>query len=471
MPDDTHGARHGAETYFVEGEGILGGNIDDESARPLASAAAAGTPAFHFSRMGPKGTGKQLGRPLRVKLGEKMAAGGGGESQIPAGFTYLGQFIDHDLTFDNTTVTLGDNVTPADLLQGRSPSLDLDSLYGAGPQRPRVGEVLRGRRHPPRRWARRWRPTGSRPWTASTCRAVRQRRGGEAHGDHPRHAQRREPRGRPDAPRDDPLPQPGRRHAPGLGAGRAALRRRRASWSPSTTSGWSAPTTCRGSATRRWSTTCSPTAARRSRSARRRPTCRRCRSSSRWPRSGSGTPWSARAYNWNMIFDNGGGHARPAVPVLRAPAVTWAASRGCPSNWIADLRRLYDFKRGRQRSSPCRRRVQPRDAHRHALVNPLRPAHGLLRRPAVPFDDRRQPRVPQPRPGPGWSSWPPASRWRRSCRARASTLTAADRRRRSATATAASSSTGSPAAQLTRCSRTRRCGSTSCARPSSTAAG
>ena len=136
MADDTHGARHGAETYFVEGEGILGGDIDDESARPLATAAAAGTPAFHFSRMGPKGTSKQLGRPLRVKLAEKMAAGGGGESQIPAGFTYLGQFVDHDLTFDKTNVMLGENISPAQLLQGRSPSLDLDSLYGAGPTDP-----------------------------------------------------------------------------------------------------------------------------------------------------------------------------------------------------------------------------------------------------------------------------------------------------------------------------------------------
>jgi len=65
-----------------------------------------------------------------------MAEGGGGESQIPAGFTYLGQFVDHDLTFDKTNVMLGENVSPADLLQARSPSLDLDSLYGAGPTEP-----------------------------------------------------------------------------------------------------------------------------------------------------------------------------------------------------------------------------------------------------------------------------------------------------------------------------------------------
>ena len=65
-----------------------------------------------------------------------MADGGGGPSEIPAGFTYLGQFVDHDLTFDKTAVTLGENVSPADLLQARSPSLDLDSLYGAGPSDP-----------------------------------------------------------------------------------------------------------------------------------------------------------------------------------------------------------------------------------------------------------------------------------------------------------------------------------------------
>jgi hypothetical protein len=52
---------------------------------------------------------------------------------VPAGYTYLGQFVDHDLTMDITKVKLGKNVRPADMIQGRSPRLDLDSLYGAGP--------------------------------------------------------------------------------------------------------------------------------------------------------------------------------------------------------------------------------------------------------------------------------------------------------------------------------------------------
>jgi Animal haem peroxidase len=86
--------------------------------------------------MGPVGGRRQLPDATLRKLGNAMAVGGGGGSQIPAGFTYLGQFIDHDLTFDKTSVTFGDSVPPAELLQARSPSLDLDSLYGAGPADP-----------------------------------------------------------------------------------------------------------------------------------------------------------------------------------------------------------------------------------------------------------------------------------------------------------------------------------------------
>ena len=33
-----------------------------------------------------------------------MIVEGGGSGDIPAGYTYLGQFIDHDLTMDRTTV-------------------------------------------------------------------------------------------------------------------------------------------------------------------------------------------------------------------------------------------------------------------------------------------------------------------------------------------------------------------------------
>jgi len=54
---------------------------------------------------------------------------------VPAGYTYFGQFIDHDLTFDNTSsLNPADdgkaNLIPTNL---RTPRFDLDSLYGDGP--------------------------------------------------------------------------------------------------------------------------------------------------------------------------------------------------------------------------------------------------------------------------------------------------------------------------------------------------
>ena len=51
---------------------------------------------------------------------------------IPAGFTYLGQFIDHDLTFDPAS-SLDRQNDPDALTNFRSPRFDLDSLYGRGP--------------------------------------------------------------------------------------------------------------------------------------------------------------------------------------------------------------------------------------------------------------------------------------------------------------------------------------------------
>ena len=126
---------HGSETYFVIGEGLLGETLGGRELT-LGKTTEAATPPFRFSRMGPKGGGKQLSEGIRKKLANAMAVGGGGTSGIPAGFTYLGQFTDHDLTFDKTNVMLGEHVAPAALLQARSPSLDLDSLYGAGPADP-----------------------------------------------------------------------------------------------------------------------------------------------------------------------------------------------------------------------------------------------------------------------------------------------------------------------------------------------
>ena len=55
---------------------------------------------------------------------------------VPAGYTYFGQFVDHDLTFDSTS-----SLNPADLPPPgshvpsnlRTPRFDLDNVYGDGP--------------------------------------------------------------------------------------------------------------------------------------------------------------------------------------------------------------------------------------------------------------------------------------------------------------------------------------------------
>ena len=56
----------------------------------------------------------------------------GDNPDIPAGYTYFGQFIDHDITFDPAS-SLQQQNDPAALTDFRSPRFDLDSLYGSGP--------------------------------------------------------------------------------------------------------------------------------------------------------------------------------------------------------------------------------------------------------------------------------------------------------------------------------------------------
>ena len=54
------------------------------------------------------------------------------EGGIPALYTYLGQFIDHDLTFDPVSSLQRQN-DPDALVDFRTPAFDLDCVYGRGP--------------------------------------------------------------------------------------------------------------------------------------------------------------------------------------------------------------------------------------------------------------------------------------------------------------------------------------------------
>jgi hypothetical protein len=71
---------------------------------------------------------EELGRAMRDEVPQDPA----GDADVPAGMTYLGQFIDHDITGDKT-VGFPEIEDVETIEQARSPSLDLDCLYGMGP--------------------------------------------------------------------------------------------------------------------------------------------------------------------------------------------------------------------------------------------------------------------------------------------------------------------------------------------------
>lgn len=118
--------RHGRDGFFVAGEGLL----TADSAPPLSEADA--LRQFRFSRIGPEGT-KATTELVTAMAGAITTTDPDDDGEIPAGYTYLGQFVDHDLTRDKTQGELGSDVTVDEMVQGRSPALDLDSLYDRGP--------------------------------------------------------------------------------------------------------------------------------------------------------------------------------------------------------------------------------------------------------------------------------------------------------------------------------------------------
>ncbi len=125
--------RHSRDGYFIVGEGLVGSTGPPPTGAVIFALNDGDLRPFRFSRVGPEGP--QLGEPNRLKIAKRMTRLGDGQVNggIPAGYTYLGQFIDHDLTFDKSKLAGGISLSPVQLEQSRSPSLDLDSLYGLGP--------------------------------------------------------------------------------------------------------------------------------------------------------------------------------------------------------------------------------------------------------------------------------------------------------------------------------------------------
>jgi hypothetical protein len=97
-------------------------------------------PTGKFGRMFPQLRPLMPSEASLKELGEAMIVNdpdtrypAGDNDTVPAGYTYLGQFVDHDITLDITSLqeTLAD---PLALRNFRTPMLELDSLYGAGPE-------------------------------------------------------------------------------------------------------------------------------------------------------------------------------------------------------------------------------------------------------------------------------------------------------------------------------------------------
>lgn len=71
----------------------------------------------------------EMPQGLGVALGKRKD-----DTPIPSGYTYLGQFLTHEITFDETKDLTTDEIADLNVIeQGRTPSIDLDSVYGRGP--------------------------------------------------------------------------------------------------------------------------------------------------------------------------------------------------------------------------------------------------------------------------------------------------------------------------------------------------
>jgi Animal haem peroxidase len=84
------------------------------------------------ARGGPMDAADDLSDPLALIVDPARSVNNPDNPAMPAGFTFVGQFVDHDMTFDPTS-SLARQQDPESIGNFRIPALDLDSLYGGGP--------------------------------------------------------------------------------------------------------------------------------------------------------------------------------------------------------------------------------------------------------------------------------------------------------------------------------------------------
>jgi hypothetical protein len=73
-----------------------------------------------------------LSDPVALITNPALSADNPDNPRLSAGMTFLGQFLDHDMTFDPTS-SLARAQDPESIRNFRIPALDLDSVYGGGP--------------------------------------------------------------------------------------------------------------------------------------------------------------------------------------------------------------------------------------------------------------------------------------------------------------------------------------------------
>lgn len=120
----------GHDTHQPHGSGVRGmyslSNIDGHEGR--------------FGRLFPDLVPARFTSDDLFALAEKIVAGPDPikdgpdeeEGHIPSAYTYFGQFVDHDLTFDPSTFEQQKS-DPNGIVDFRSPRFDLDCIYGRGP--------------------------------------------------------------------------------------------------------------------------------------------------------------------------------------------------------------------------------------------------------------------------------------------------------------------------------------------------
>lgn len=131
--DTKHKDSKGKKVNIRPGHGMGGRHPSREGLGKLSGHSDPGM----FGRMFPKLPALEVDDDKLQALAESMVDSDPADNSldnqnIPSGFTYLGQFVDHEVTLDLSSLSDKER-DPLGLENFRTPALDLDNVYGLGP--------------------------------------------------------------------------------------------------------------------------------------------------------------------------------------------------------------------------------------------------------------------------------------------------------------------------------------------------